>query len=56
MSATEYEILNESRAEYGKQIVKNLADKLTLEYGKGWSENQLRHCLRVAERIELDSY
>lgn len=43
------DVLNESRAEYGKQIVKKLADKLTLEYGKGWSENQLRHCLRVAE-------
>ncbi len=48
--------LNESRAEYGKQIVKKLAEKLTIEYGKGWSENQLRHCLRTAETIELATY
>lgn len=43
------DVLNESRAEYGKQIVKKLSDKLTVEYGRGWSENQLRHCLRTAE-------
>jgi len=43
------DILNESRAQYGKQIVKKLAEKLTIEYGRGWSENQLRHCLRTAE-------
>lgn len=43
------DVLNENRAEYGKQIVKKLSDKLTIEYGRGWSENQLRHCLRTAE-------
>ncbi len=43
------DILSESRAQYGKQIVKKLAEKLTIEYGRGWSENQLRHCLRTAE-------
>ncbi|MCD4697571.1 MAG: PDDEXK nuclease domain-containing protein [Bacteroidales bacterium] len=43
------DVLNESRAEYGKQIVKKLSDKLTIEYGRGWGENQLRHCLRSAE-------
>ena len=43
------ELLNNKRADYGKQIIASLAQKLTLEYGKGWSENQLRHCLRTAE-------
>jgi predicted nuclease of restriction endonuclease-like (RecB) superfamily len=43
------EILNNERAEYGKQIVKQLSQKLAFEYGKGWSEKQLRHCLRFAE-------
>ncbi len=43
------EILNNKRAEYGKQIVKILSDNLTKDYGKGWSEKQLRHCLRFAE-------
>lgn len=43
------EVLNHKRAEYGKEIIKSLAKKLTLEYGKGWSDKQLRHCLRIAE-------
>ncbi|MEW5815486.1 MAG: PDDEXK nuclease domain-containing protein [Spirochaetota bacterium] len=43
------EILQGKRAEYGKQIVVSLARQLTLEYGKGWGERQLRYCLRIAE-------
>ncbi len=43
------EILNNKRAEYGQRIIDDLANKLTLEYGTGWSEKNLRHCLRVAE-------
>ncbi len=43
------EILGNKRAEYGKEVVKTLSLKLTEEYGKGWSEKQLRHCLRFAE-------
>jgi predicted nuclease of restriction endonuclease-like (RecB) superfamily len=43
------EILKGKRAEYGKQIVSTLSRQLTLEYGKGWSEKQMRHCLRFAE-------
>jgi hypothetical protein len=44
-----HEILGNKRAEYGKEIVKTLSKRLTLEYGEGWSEQQLRHCLRFAE-------
>jgi predicted nuclease of restriction endonuclease-like (RecB) superfamily len=43
------DILFNKRAEYGKQIVKNLSVRLTERYGKGWSEKTLRHCLRSAE-------
>lgn len=43
------EILGNKRAEYGKEVVKSLSRQLTIEYGKGWSEQQLRHCLRIAE-------
>jgi len=42
-------LLKEKRAEYGKQIVNALSTQLTLEYGSGWSEKHLRHCLRFAE-------
>ena len=42
-------ILGKKRAEYGKEVVKSLSKSLTEEYGKGWSEKQLRHCLRFAE-------
>jgi predicted nuclease of restriction endonuclease-like (RecB) superfamily len=43
------EVLQGQRAEYGKQIIATLAQHLSADYGKGWSEKQLRHCLRVAE-------
>lgn len=43
------EVLQNNRAEYGKQIVATLARQLETEFGKGWSEKQLRHCLRFAE-------
>lgn len=43
------DILGNKRAEYGKEVVKSLSKNLTEEYGKGWSDKQLRHCLRFAE-------
>ncbi len=43
------DVLGNKRAEYGKQIVVTLSRQLTAEYGKGWSEKQLRHCLRIAD-------
>jgi phosphoribosylformimino-5-aminoimidazole carboxamide ribonucleotide (ProFAR) isomerase len=41
------EILENKRAEYGKQIIVRISSELTREYGKGWSEKHLRHCLRI---------
>lgn len=43
------DVLQNKRAEYGKQILSTLSRELTREYGTGWSEKQLRHCLRTAE-------
>lgn len=43
------EILKNERAEYGKQIVSTLSRQLTEEYGRGWSEKQLRHFIRFTE-------
>jgi hypothetical protein len=43
------EILSDQRAEYGKQIVNTLSAQLKSEYGTGWSEKHLRHCLRFAQ-------
>lgn len=34
-------LLEGKKAEYGKQIILNLAKRLTSEYGKGWSKQQL---------------
>ena len=42
-------ILAGNRAEYGKQVLQNLSEQLTAEYGKGWSHKQLRHCIRLAD-------
>ena len=39
------------RAECGKQVVSTLAARLTREYGRGWSEQQLWYCIQAAERF-----
>ena len=43
------DVLFNRRGEYGKQVLKNLAQQLTERYGKGWSHKTLLHCLRCAE-------
>lgn len=49
------EVLNGARAEYGQQVIASLARTLTAEYGRGWSAQQLRHCLRAAEIFPDDN-
>ncbi|SFU88577.1 PDDEXK nuclease domain-containing protein [Butyrivibrio sp. M55] len=42
-----YEVCGENeRAEYGKQLLKYLSDKLTREFGKGFDESNLRNMRR----------
>jgi predicted nuclease of restriction endonuclease-like (RecB) superfamily len=43
------EILQGQRAEYGKQVIIALSQKLTQAYGRGWSERQLNYCILIAE-------
>lgn len=46
------DVLQDKRATYGKQIVSLLSEQLTQSYGRGWSERQLRNCMRIAEIYE----
>jgi len=46
------EILKGRRAGYGEQIVLTLSKQLTAEFGSGWSEKHIRHCLHIAETIQ----
>ncbi|MCQ2312385.1 MAG: PDDEXK nuclease domain-containing protein [Paludibacteraceae bacterium] len=48
------DVLFGKRAEYGKQILAKLAKQLTEQFGAGWSEKNLRHCLRAAETFSED--
>ncbi len=43
------DVLQDKRAEYGKKVIKNLSTQLAREFGKGWSEKQIRHCLYTVE-------
>jgi predicted nuclease of restriction endonuclease-like (RecB) superfamily len=45
------DILKEQRAEYGKQILQTLSEKLTAEYGKGFSRDNLFRMIQFAERF-----
>jgi len=48
------DVLYNKRADYGKQVVKNLAQKLTKKYSKGWSDRKLLHCIRAAYTFSED--
>ena len=43
------EILQNKRAEYGKEIVASLSRQLTFDYGKGFTRQNLFHMMRFAE-------
>jgi len=43
------DILGDNRAEYGKETIIDLSRKLEQDYGKGWDEKTLRHCIKFAE-------
>jgi predicted nuclease of restriction endonuclease-like (RecB) superfamily len=45
-------ILQGERAAYGQKIIISLSKQLILKYGKGWSSQHLRHCIRIAETFE----
>jgi len=45
------DVLNEKRAQYGKEIVVTLSRQLVTEYGNGYSEKNLRRMIQFAERF-----
>lgn len=45
------EILNNKRAYYGKQVVVNLSQQLSIKYGKSFEEKNLRRMLQFAEQF-----
>lgn len=50
------DILKDERAEYGQQVLSKLSTELATEYGKGWSEKQLRHCLHAVETFPDEEF
>jgi len=46
----EEEQAGEGRAEYGKEVIKNLSKKLTLKYGRGFSVSTLRDCRQFYQK------
>jgi len=49
------EVLQGERAGYGEQIVSTLAGQLSLEFGRSFSEKNMRHMLRFAEAFADES-
>jgi predicted nuclease of restriction endonuclease-like (RecB) superfamily len=45
------EVLGLKRAEYGERVVRTVAEGLTADFGRGYSEKNLRHMIRFAERF-----
>lgn len=48
------DVLQNQRAEYGKQIVPTLSRHLTQEYGNGWGDKHLRQCMQFAQAFPDD--
>ncbi|MCP4403448.1 MAG: DUF1016 domain-containing protein [bacterium] len=42
-------ILHNQRADYGKQVIRQLSKQLTAQYGRGFNETNLRYFLKFAE-------
>ncbi len=53
-NAINQKVLGGERAEYGADVVKRLSRRLTEAYGRGWSAQQLRHCMRLASVFPHD--
>ena len=42
------DVLYNQRAEYGKKILQDIADRLTEKFGQGWRYQKLQQCVRAA--------
>lgn len=45
-------MLGNKRGGYGEQVIASLSEKLTTEFCKGWSKQQLWNCLYVVETFK----
>jgi hypothetical protein len=45
------EVLKNERAEYGKQVIVNLAERLMVKYGRSYEEKNLRRMMQFAEQF-----
>lgn len=50
----EYEQKGQQRAQYGKQILQELSERLTAEFGKGWSVETLKKCRTLYKTYGLE--
>ena len=48
------EVLNEKRADYGKEVVKNLAIRLENNYGRGFNRSSLFRMIQFAKFYSED--
>jgi predicted nuclease of restriction endonuclease-like (RecB) superfamily len=48
------EVLKGDRAQYGTQLIGELAKSLMADYGRGWGEQHLRQCMRLAQSFESE--
>ena len=53
-SSIKSDVLKNERADYGKQIIASLSQRLTTEFGRGWSKRQLHYCLQFAQYFPDD--
>ena len=49
------DVLYNKRAEYGKEVLKNLSVLLNEKYGKGWGYEKLKHWVRSAYPNDMDT-
>lgn len=48
----QYEVLNDKRAEYGENVIKELANALTMQYGKGFTWRNLYNYMDFYQKHE----
>jgi len=46
------EVIKNERAEYGKQIVTTVSTQLVMQYGKGFTEKNVRRMMQFAEQFK----
>ncbi len=53
-NAINQNVLDGKCAEYGADVVRSLSRRPTEAYGRGWSAQQLRHCMQLTRTLPHD--